>query len=1139
MPHHRSASRFNLGRSTLALALGLILFAPHARSQTLTLNAPGDNTASSEDYLNYSDLVVENGVWHLHGPLVSGSATLRGGTTVWLNDGTNLGSGLTTFEGATIQAQASQIALDQQIRLQVGGMVVDGPNKLIFNNTISGGGGLNKIGSGETVLRATNTYTAYTMIGNGVLNVQANGATSTGVLTFNGSGNGVLRSSGQNIGLNNFFINMATAGTIDAQTDLTFSGRIGGSGTLTKTGAGRLRFNGPWINFGNVVLQDGTIDMASNPELGGGSLIVYKGSLDSDVDQMFYNPVVLNGALTMSSLKNWNFAGGMSGAGDLVLTAPSTTTLSGVNTSSGNVVVRNGVLALASAQSMGVSGALVLDGGVLTNTTSLNNTFRLLDIQRNSTITAAHDWSLTAALSGADTVRKDGSGTLTLGGNNALFVGELFAQSGQVNVAQQYTASVGVANGARIQLSGFDDDVRATTVNGSLMLGAGNDRVTLQATDLSALSGTVDGESGHNTLRLQHTGTVYEWEFTPTPFANFSSLDLDGSLGMRLTAPTNFTPSDPLLVGLNVSANSFVDLNNQTFAVGRATILGDLVGGGVLDGSATTFAAVAPSGIPSAPGFRSEQSVPQSLRITGDLTSSSGQWFIHADALGNSDHIIVDGTATLNNTSVVALPQTGTYAERTVYPFLRAGNVVGQFDGVVQNTFAFLTASLEHRADGVDLILQRYVAPPVTPPVTPPVNPPVTPPVVVPPVTPPEIQPPVVTPPPLPPVEPPTPPIIPPPLPVEPPPLPPTVPDVVAPGRTRYDEFSGLTRNQRSMARALQESEWRGQGELGELISEVRGLQTYEVVNAFDQLTGESYASLQNVEADALKYVLDLMNQREIDEGIAIWGDALWFQTHLDTNIDTASIDGSNNGVIAGVDVGGEHLRSSAFAFRTSGAENVARPERTRTQRLGGGLRGQFTTNQWDVRATAAYSQSDSRVRRTITVGNNAPTTASAAPQTQTTGMALQARYKLSRRNWMFSPLLEASYVSSKLDGFTEQGSIAALRVETHRARQAVGGVGLGVSRVLKIKDADVRLYVDGKYMRALNSATDTVVASFAPSGIDFELVGSRRERQWKNATVGVDVRSKSWRFGASAQADMFSRATAYKVNVSATYRFN
>lgn len=122
------------------------------------------------------------------------------------------------------------------------------------------------------ILRAANTYTAYTKLYGGVIEVQSNTATGTGALTFNG---GTLRSFGQNITLGNFLLNMEGNGTIDTQTDLLINATVTNTGVLAMTHAYRGYVNadgGARVNFGAedddvwARALDGTIDLGAGDD---------------------------------------------------------------------------------------------------------------------------------------------------------------------------------------------------------------------------------------------------------------------------------------------------------------------------------------------------------------------------------------------------------------------------------------------------------------------------------------------------------------------------------------------------------------------------------------------------------------------------------------------------------------------------------------------------------------------------------------------------------------------------------------------------------------------------------------------------------------------------------------------------------
>lgn len=124
------------GRSNLSVALGLALFSPGAFSTTLTLGGTIEDSAHAEDYPGVDALVMTGGQWHLYGALVGGTGTsnIKTGARTLLNGSDNLGSGLVTMEGGTLQADGNDVVLDNLVRLQPAGMIVDGPRADVQRN---------------------------------------------------------------------------------------------------------------------------------------------------------------------------------------------------------------------------------------------------------------------------------------------------------------------------------------------------------------------------------------------------------------------------------------------------------------------------------------------------------------------------------------------------------------------------------------------------------------------------------------------------------------------------------------------------------------------------------------------------------------------------------------------------------------------------------------------------------------------------------------------------------------------------------------------------------------------------------------------------------------------------------------------
>lgn len=1186
-----------LGRTHLSVALGLALFSPwgHAASGTLTLSGTGENTANADGTGPYDALIIENGQWHLHGQLVSGTSTIKTGGAALLNDDFNLGNGLILVQGGTLQADRSGISLDNEIRLNASGMIINGAYDLTLNGLINGGGGMTKSGTGELILTSSNNYSAYTILNSGTLVVKNNNATSTGVLTLNG---GTLQSAGQNISLANFIANVTGNVTMDTQSNLTFTGRMMGNGTLTKTGEGRLRVDGTYNNNGNIILKAGTLDVASNTNLGFGSLLVDGGALDSDIDQNWAGSIVLRGDLSLNGPRNWNFSGALSGDGGLILNSNTTTTLSGNNTSRGDIQLNQGTLAIASDSALG-TGGIVFGGGILTNTAALSHTNASLKVQNlPALIRAAHDWTMQGALVGQGTFTKTGLGDLTLLGNVSGFDGVLQVQQGNMFVRQAYQGFVDLNTNTQLQLGTDDDVVSARTLQGILKLGDGNDTFSVQVRDLDQMTGTIDGEDGFNRFEVTNSGQPYEADLDADRFVHFSSLALRYGSILTLMHDGQFSSAfDPNSIGLFVDPTSGFNLNGHTLKVGRADVQGALVGSGVLDGHLTTSSFVAPSGIPGRTGRLQEQSNMGLMRVTGDLDVMEGQWIIHANPEGESDQVVVDGNVRLQGGTVVALPKAGIYGEKTTYSFLRSsGTRTGQFDGVVQNQFAFLTASLEHKDNGVDLVLSRQVQPeppvvitpePIVPPVIVPEAPPVAnptpgsvsqPPIVSPPSTPDPVAPPVIVPE--------TPPVADPiPGPVSQPPVvsPPSTPDPGStspvnedlkapdpkgkplveqphqpepiqtpeilpeplPGALAYQNFEGLTRNQKSMAGALQRNENNGLGQLYQLLGQVRALNQDEVVSAFDQLTGESYASLTSHQAQVIEQVLDVLRQRqrEIENGLSVWADQLWAQDILRTQFDTSSIESRFHGVMVGVDVGGETFGAGAYLYQGDSSFNhTDRPEKIDQRHLGGGLRGQWDHGNLRVKAQWGYAKHDTDSQRFISIAGNDTFATHATTRGATQYVGLEGALQFQTHNFTIAPTVGASYLHSSMKDFVEQTDLnapeAALRVSQSSIDHTVLWGELQASQTIVSQRSTMTLYGGLGYEYQAQDNRDHILVSFASTSTPFDILGSEEKRgQWK-ANVGANYQRDAWTLRASAVVNLSQKNASYGAQVGVQYRF-
>lgn len=211
------------------------------------------------------------------------------------------------------------------------------------------------------------------------------------------------------------------------------------------------------------------------------------------------------------------------------------------------------------------------------------------------------------------------------------------------------TVSIGTATVGRSATSAIagTGDVELTTadVDGSLTVSA-------------ALTGTGSlTKTGTGLLRLTGTNT-----YTGASTVDEGSLSVDGSITSSVTVDTDGT------------------------LMGTGTIFGDLVNNGTL-----------------APG----NSI-GTLTVNGDYTQNAGSTYeVEVNSAGQSDSLVIIGTATLNGGTVSVLAGSGAYDTTTLYTILNAtGGVTGTFADVTSN-LAFLTPSLSYDADSVSLTLTR------------------------------------------------------------------------------------------------------------------------------------------------------------------------------------------------------------------------------------------------------------------------------------------------------------------------------------------------------------------------------------------------------------------------------------------------
>jgi autotransporter-associated beta strand protein len=331
----------------------------------------------------------------------------------------------------------------------------------------------------------------------------------------------------------------------------TIDTQISGAGALDKTEGGTLVLTGDNTYSGGTNLDGGVVQVSADDNLGAasGGLNFDGGTLQTTQTMTTARDAEFGkagGGLDVDSGTTLTMSGTLSGDGSMVKEGDGTLVLSGDNSYSGGSVLMGGTTQISGNDNLG-SGAVVINGGTLESTAdaTLNNEVALgdkasaggIDVDSGTTLT------LTGEV-GGDALVKNGDGTLVLTGNN------VYSGGTQLNAGTLELGNSGAAGSGTISADGgalsLDDGVKA-----------GNDIVLEQTLDTSV--GAADATA------LEY-GTI----------SGAGGLDKSGDGTLVLVGDNTYSG------GTTISGGMLVAGNDQAFGTGAVTV--DSGGIGYLDG---------------------------------------------------------------------------------------------------------------------------------------------------------------------------------------------------------------------------------------------------------------------------------------------------------------------------------------------------------------------------------------------------------------------------------------------------------------------------------------------------------------------------------------------------------------------------
>lgn len=382
-------------------------------SGTLTVNGTADS--------DYYGSITGTGHVSKSG---SGTVTLYGvntytGTTS-LSAGTLALSGAGTLGGASASTAVSGGTLDLggTTQVQDGGVTLTGGT--VQNGTLrsagtfdlqsgqvdaalDGDGSVQKTTSGTVTLTGTNTYTGFTSITNGTLNLtgslaspmvtvaggtlnDTNGGLDswTGLTVYSGNANinadqtiGSLNGSGGNV-------TVASTKTLTVGGGGSYAGVVSGAGGLTVAG-GTQTLSGANTYTGATTLNSGSSLQAgaANAFSSASAVSVASGAL---LNLNNYNQTIASlagagsttlgaGSLTTGDGTSITYNGNISGSGNIVKNGSGTWTLGGTNSALGNFTVNDGTVTLTSNSALNSATVLNLANGTAFNFANTGTTY--------------------------------------------------------------------------------------------------------------------------------------------------------------------------------------------------------------------------------------------------------------------------------------------------------------------------------------------------------------------------------------------------------------------------------------------------------------------------------------------------------------------------------------------------------------------------------------------------------------------------------------------------------------------------------------------------------------------------------------------------------------------------------------------
>jgi len=627
--------------------------------------------------------------------------TLRignGGTSGWLTGDIAVGGAL-VFDRSDAVAYAGALSgtgsvSQAQGSLTLGGSSADFAGSFTASGTsLTVNGQLGNTGSSLNVasgmLSGTGSIGGTVTLADGAHLVGASGSTlSMGALVL-GSGSVIDATLG--LPSSNALFAIAGDLTLDGTLNVTTQPGYGAGVYRLFSYGGALTDNGLALGTGadGLFLQTAAAGQVNLVNSAGVALSFWDGGAAANHD----NGQIEGGAGTWSlGGRSWTDANGaLNGA---MAPVPAFAVFQGTG---GTVTIDNGAGQVGATGMQFAATGYTLSGGAL----ALSGTQAIVRVGDGTAAGASIGATIASALTGSAALVKTDLGTLTLTGANS-YTGGTIVQAGTL-VGNAGSIRGAVQNAGAVVFDQGSDASFAGTISGAgsyVKSGAGALTLTAaSSSDWRITAGSLVSTSTLFTGNLDlGVGTSFAFDQT-TNGSYAGTLTGSGSVLFRGGGTVLLTGNSSGFAGTTTVGGGGASLLSVNGTLGGMV---DVLAGGRLQGNGTIGSGRIAGTI--APG----NSI-GTLTVAGNLSFLAGSIYeVEANAAGQSDKIVVNGSASIQNGVMVSvLAADGNYAPNTSYTILTAaGGLTGTFSNVTSN-LAFLKASLTYGANSVTLNLAR------------------------------------------------------------------------------------------------------------------------------------------------------------------------------------------------------------------------------------------------------------------------------------------------------------------------------------------------------------------------------------------------------------------------------------------------